>query len=216
MRLTGLLLIFSALTFWLSWFLMPDQGTADTLHILTIVKQNRSSVFYSVIIQIISSVMYIPALFLLSKLISQLKTITLTGMVLLAIGAMGMCADAFFHLLAYFMTDNSINIQADVVKVMGFMQTQGIIFLAPLLLPFFIGSLILSIGLNKQRYVSRLPQSIFILAFVTGILGMITINKFLGFGRPTLVLSVLGLFATGQIITGFEIIKHKNSITSNG
>jgi hypothetical protein len=127
MRLAGFLLIMAAVTFWISWFLMPDQGTADTLHILQIVKASRESVFYSIVVQIFSSVLYVPALFLISQGIIANK-ITLTGIVLLAVGAMGMCADAFFHLLAYFMTDVSVNLQEDVVIVMNFMQTKGILF----------------------------------------------------------------------------------------
>lgn len=207
----GALLIFSAITFWLSWLLMPDQGTADTRHILTIVQQNRSSVYASVIIQIISSVAYIPALFLLAAGMEKPGKMALAGAVLLAIGAMGMCADAFFHLLAFFMTDAFITIQADIINLMTFMQTKGILLLIPLLLPFFIGSLLLALGLRRQQYISRIPQIVFMLAFATGILGAIIVNKFLGYGRPTLVLAVLGLFAAGQIITGLEIIRKRNS-----
>jgi hypothetical protein len=65
-NLTGWLLIFAAITFWISWFLMPDPGTTDTVHILTMVKQARISVLCSVIIQIISSVLYVLALFSLA------------------------------------------------------------------------------------------------------------------------------------------------------
>lgn len=204
--LAGWLLILAAITFWISWFLMPDQGTADTYHILTIVKESREAVFLSVIIQILSSVLYLPALFLIAQEAHPQKRTTLAGLILLSIGAMGMCADAFFHLLAYFMTDPLISIQEDVVMVMQFMQTQGIVFLIPLLLPFFIGSLVLAIGLQQQAIISKIPQAVFIVAFVTAISGAIIVNKFLGYGRPFLALTILGLFATGQLLIGQELL----------
>jgi hypothetical protein len=201
------LLIIAAIAFWLSWFLMPDQGTADTYHILQIVKDSRKEVFYSVILQIFSSVIYIPALFALAISASPLKKSTFTGIVFLAIGAMGMCADAFFHLLAYFMTDESVNLQKDVLIVMNFMQTQGIVFLLPLLLLFFIGSLLISIGLKKQQLITKIPKIIFLIAFITAIGGGVVINKILGYGRPVLVLIFLGLFALGQIIIAKDLLK---------
>ena len=65
-NLTGLLLILSAVTFWISWFLMPDPGTVDTIHILNIVKENRMAVLCSVIIQIVSSMLYVVSAIFLS------------------------------------------------------------------------------------------------------------------------------------------------------
>ena len=132
---TGWLLILAAISFSISWFLMPDPGTTDTQYILKAVKQVRINVLGAVIIQIISSVLYVIALFKLTQVISPLKKISLTGIILFGIGAMGLCADAFFHLLAYFMTDNSINIQR-CDAVMEFMQTTGVVFLVSILLPF--------------------------------------------------------------------------------
>src|SRR6185503_5159572 len=73
-NLTGWLLIFAALTFWISWYLMPDPGTVDTVHILNIVKENRTAVLASVIIQITSSVLYVLALFYLIRQIYPGKT----------------------------------------------------------------------------------------------------------------------------------------------
>lgn len=203
--LAGGLLLLAAITFWVSWFLMPDQGTTDTFHILSIVKESREAVFLSVVIQIVSSVLYVPALLLVSQATIPQKHVTLAGLILLSIGAMGMCADAFFHLLAYFMTDPAVLIQADVVMVMDFMQSQGIVFLLPLLLPFFIGSLVLAIGLQQQNLISKNPQLIFIAAFVAGICGPVIVNSFFADGRPVLVLTILGLFAIGQMLIGWEL-----------
>src|SRR4030095_1002239 len=201
------LLILSAITFWISWFLMPDPGTTDTTHILTKVKQARISVLCSVIIQIVSSVLYVLALFSLTRFSVPQKKITLIGISLFGIGAMGLCSDAFFHLLAFFMTDDSVNIKQDVVRVMNFIQTTGVVFLIPLLLPLFIGSLVFAIGLKKQGIVSRNPTIIFIIAISIGIIGTIIAKTILGYNGPVLSLITLGLFAAGQALIGFEIIQ---------
>src|SRR5262249_9668953 len=144
-KFTGYLLIFAAVKFWISWFLMPDPGTTDSKHILQIVKQSRNAVFTSIISQIISSVEYITVFFLLVQ-VQYAKTKKLTGIIIFGIGALGLCSDAFFHLLAYFMTDSAVSINNDVIRVMEFMQTKGVLFLIPILLPFFIGTLTVAIN----------------------------------------------------------------------
>lgn len=203
-RASGLLLILSAITFWLSWSLMPDQGTADVNHILAIVKEHRNFVLASVIAQIVSSVLYSTAVIFLAKA-SEHSKLTTAGIILLNIGAMGMCADAFFHLLAYYMTDASVTIESNIVAVMTFMQTGGLIFLVPLLLPFFIGTTLMAIGMKKQTMISAVPSTIIYAAWITAVLGGVIVNKFFPEGRSLLVLTTLGLFALGQITTGIEL-----------
>lgn len=199
--ITGLLLILAALTFQLSWWLMPDPGTVDTVHILQIVKQSRTAVLGSVIIQITSSVLYVLAMLLVVKISFPGKK-ALAGIALVTIGAMGLCADAFFHLLAWFMTDDSVTIQRDVIKVMDLMQTKGLIFLVPLLVPLFFGGLILAIGLHKQNIISRTSQMLFYIAFAAAIVTAIA-GKFLQIP----VIAVLALFASGYAALGIELIK---------
>ena len=201
----GSLFIWAAIGFFVSWALMPDQGTTDTVHILNIVKQSRPSVITSVIVQIITCVLYIVALVLVTQLSFPMKKVTLLGFCLVGIGLIGLCSDAFFHLLAWFMTDDSVNIQKDVVRVMQFMQTVGVRFLIPLLLPFFIGALILAIGLSKQRVVSRLPVYAITLAFLVAI-GTMIASKTHIYNGPVPVLFILGIFAMGHAITGFELL----------
>ncbi len=212
--LTGYLLILAAITFWLSWFFMPDPGTTDTNHILAIVKASRTSVLCSVIIQIVSSVLYTIALILLTR-ISLPKGKTLTGIILLSIGAMGLCADAFFHLLAWFMTDNSVTIQEDVVRVMEFMQTDALVYLVPLLLPLFLGNLVMAMGLNEQGSISRTPKLIFIVALFVGPVVVLLAKKAFGYNGPALTLITLGLFSIAQTLIGYELIKVPKKINSN-
>ncbi|EMJ91404.1 putative membrane protein [Leptospira kirschneri str. JB] len=208
---TGILLIFAAITFWISWFLMPDPGTTDTRHILEIVKVSRNFVWYSAITQIVSSVSYMIVLFSLADLITPQKKTTLSGFVLFGIGVLGMCSDAFFHLLAYYMTDDSVLIQENVIIIMNFMQTKGVIILIPLLLPFFIGSLILSIGLKLQNVISKIPVAIFLIAIFVGIPGAIITNKIFLYKGPIISLIILGLFAIGQAWIGSELILQKKN-----
>ena len=63
---SGYLFVAAAFVFWISWYLMPDPGTTDPAHILSIVKSSRSHVWYSVLLQVVSSIMYVAALFLLT------------------------------------------------------------------------------------------------------------------------------------------------------
>ncbi len=214
-RLGGYLLITAAVTYWLAWFLMPDQGTADTEHILKIVQEHRDAVWASVIVQIISSALYVPALLGIAMGIDELSRTTFWGIVLLGIGAMGMCADAFFHLLAYYMTDPAIQRDANVVTVMEAMQTKGILLLIPLLLLFFIGTLVLAIGLYKQKVVSRIPVFISLGAFAAGLFGAVIVNGILGYGRPALILGVLALFALAQISIGRQCVKSEPLTTNH-
>lgn len=203
--LTGYLLIAAAITFWIAWFLMPDPGTTDTRHILEIVNRIRPMVFSSVVLQIISSVLYLIVLFLLAT-IGRPRQKTIIGFILWAIGAMGMCADAFFHLLAWYMTDASVTINEDVVRVMDFTQTSGVNFLIPLMLPFFIGGPMAAWGFYKQGIISKKPVLLFISAFIVGLAGML-VAKVLSLKEINLLLSPLALFAASQILTGYEMIK---------
>jgi len=209
---TGILFICGAIGFFISWSLMPDPGTTDASHILDIVKRSRSNVVNSVVIQIITSVVYVTALFLLTQISFPLKKESLLGVCLIGVGVLGLCSDAFFHLLAWFMTDNSVSIQRDVVRVMEFMQTEGVRFLIPLLLPFFVGGLLLAIGLRKQRLTSSLPAYVITIAFLLAILMVIGTKTHI-YKVPVPVLFILGIFAIGQAIIGFEFLTPSRKIT---
>jgi len=213
-NLTGSILMLASLGFFISWLLMPDPGTTNTHHILSIVKQSRASVMASIIIQIITSVLYLIALFQLAGISFRQKRSTLAGIILMAIGVLGLCADAFFHLLAYFMTDDSVTLEQDVVTVMDFMQTTGVAFLLPILLPFFVGSLVLAIALNKGAMITKTSWLMITAAFSLGILSMLGEKTHIC--QPVPMIVTLGLFAIGQAFIGFDLIrssyKHKSAM----
>lgn len=205
--ITASTLILAAATFWISWLLMPDPGTTDTPHILAIVKVSRSEVLASVLVQIVSSCLYIVALFSMAQLTQRQNSLTLIGSVLFGIGVLGLCADAFFHLLAYFMTDDSVTIQKDVVQVMDFMQTTGVVILIPILLPFFIGGLVMSIGLSRQGHASKGPVWILASAFVIAIVGAIISKNIFPLDTKMFSMTVLGLFAAGHAAIALQLAK---------
>lgn len=198
--LTSGLLTYAALTFWVSWYLMPDPGTVDAAHILTIVGEARLSVLASVLIQITSSAAYLTALILLVR-DNLLGPTALVGAVLFGIGVIGLCADAFFHLLAYEMTSNSVMVTADVVEVMRLMQTEGVIVLLPLLLPFFAGSLVLSLGLGRQAMASSVA---FIAALAIGAVGT-NFASAMGYEGRAAMLIALALVALGHAMLGLNL-----------
>jgi hypothetical protein len=204
--ITGYLLLLAAGIFWISWFLMPDPGTTDTNHILKIVKESRTDVLNSVIMQVTASVLYVFVLLRLSQHSFPQRKITSIGAILFAIGVLGMCSDAFFHLLAYFMTADSVNIQQDVVRVMEFMQTTGVRFLIPLMLPFFIGNLVLAIGLKKQAMISGVAAVLFLIAFSVAITGVVVIRT-TEYEVHGLSFTTLAIFAIAQAAIGMDLVK---------
>jgi hypothetical protein len=203
-RISGYLMVIAAAGFWVSWFLMPDAGTKDTIHILSVVKQTRMNVWFSVMTQIATSIVYMTGLILLARSNFKMDKTTFTGMLLFGIGILGLCSDAFFHLLAYFMTDSSVNVQNDVIRVMYLMQTTGVGFLILILLPFFIGSLLLSIGLNRGAIISKTAWILIVTAFSIGVINAIEMKTHIA--KPTPVIIILGIFSIGQAFIGFELI----------
>lgn len=141
----------------------------------------------------------------------------MAGIVLFGIGAMGLCSDAFFHLLAYEMTSGAVTIQDNVVKVMHLMQTEGVVVLLPILLPFFIGSLVLAIGLGNQSAISNNAAYVISAAFVLGILGTLIATKILGYQGRVVTLITLGLFSIGHAMIGLELgASRKNDLAMQG
>jgi hypothetical protein len=213
--IAGGTMILAALTFWISWLLMPDPGTTDTPHILAIVKESRSAVLSSVLVQIVSSCLYIAALFCLAQITPRQNAVTITGVILFGIGVLGLCSDAFFHLLAYFMTDNAVTIQKDVIKVMDYMQTTGVVILLPILLPFFIGGLVMAIGLCQQNNVDKLPVRILVSAFAVGIVGAIITKTIIPIDAKVFSMTVLGLFAAGHAAIGIQVARKSRAFLSH-
>lgn len=207
---TGWLFVITGVVFGVGRFFMPDHGIADASYILDVIKQFRQSVFCSVIIQITACALYAVTLFSLAQVSYPQKKTTLLGIILFGIGIMGLCTDAIFHLLAYYMTDSSVDASDNIVRIMYFIQTDGLFVVVLLLLPFFIGSLIMAWGLRKQQLISPLAIYVFLGAIGYFVIGSVIVNAF--FVR----LVSLNFFAIGHAFIGFELIYNNRKTVSPG
>ncbi len=198
-RAAGVILIFAAVTFWLAWVLMPDAGTADPAHILQAVRAQRTDVWWSVIVQLVSSVAFVPAVILTRPS----STRGLVGACFVLVGAMGMAADAIFHLAAYYMTADGVAVES-VLEPMRLMQTDGLKFLVPLLLPFLFGGWVFALALRREGLVGRWPSRVFAGAFLFAACGAALV-MIAEQTRQAVVLGFLGLIALGYARTGYDL-----------
>ena len=152
--MSGWLLIGAAACFWLTWALMPGVGVTDSKEIFALVGSQRSMVMASVALQLLSAVLYVPALLTLVAERTPGDRAVRLGAGILIVGAMGSAADAILHLLAFAMTTPGVN-QDLMIPVMAFMQNEGLVLLAPMLACFFIGGAWLAYALAGAGVVSR-------------------------------------------------------------
>jgi len=210
-RNAGLLLIIAAALFWLSWLLMPGVGVTDAAKIFELVARQRWSVMLSVITQLLSAALYIPALLGISWSTEQTSNAGVRwGIGLLLVGAMGSAIDAVFHLVAYAMTMPGLE-PSSLLKVMAFMQGPGLRLVAPFMLGFFIGGIFLSIALAKSGAVSKASAYMYLLMLGIAVLGGAAASA--GILTSRIVgLSVLGVVSISQALIGFELSRtHKQA-----
>jgi hypothetical protein len=200
-RAAGVTLVFAAATFWLAWALMPDAGTADPAHILASVRSHREAVRWSVVVQLVSSAAFVPAVVLARPASGR----AILGACLVLVGAMGMAMDAVYHLTAYYLTVDGVAAEA-VLEPMRLMQSDGLAFLVPLLLPFFVGGWVYASGLRREGRTSRWPGRVFAAAFLVAAAGAGVATATEG-GRHTVVLAFLGLIALGYARTGLDLFR---------
>lgn len=152
-RGAGACLIGAAALFWIAWLLMPGVGVTDAAQILALVGPRRGAVATSAAVQLLSAVLYVPALLGVGAHSTLgVRPGVRWGAGVLLVGAMGSAADAVFHLLAYAMTAPGLDPEA-LVPVMSFMQGLGLLMIAPLILAFFVGSVWLSMALTHAGVV---------------------------------------------------------------
>lgn len=204
MQRTGLLLIGAAVLFWLSWLLMPGVGVTDARQIFALVSTQRSLVMASVIIQLISAVLYVPALL---GVVSEVRLGNIPAVQrwsgVLLVGVIGSAADAVLHLLAFAMTEPGLEIET-LVRVMAFMQGPGLLLLAPLILCFFIGGGGLSLAFANVRIVSPWNFRLHLIAIVVAVIGGLLATKGLIPSR-VVGLAALGIISATQVWTGIAL-----------
>ena len=216
-RNAGLLLIVAAALFWLSWLLMPGVGVTDAAQIFELVASKRSSVMVSIVTQLLSSGLYVPALLGIVCARSQASdTGVCWGAVLLLLGAMGSAMDAVFHLVAYAMTMPGLELSS-LLKVMAFMQGPGLRLVAPFIVSFFVGGVCLSIALSKKRTVSKASAYMYLIAVAVAAVGGPAASH--GLIAPRVVgLLVLAAVSISQVLLGLELsrIQRPAALAVNG
>jgi len=210
-RNAGLLLIIAAALFWLSWCLMPGVGVTDAAQIFELVARKRWSVMLSVITQLLSAALYVPALLGISWGIGQTPKGVRWGIGLLLGGAMGSAIDAVFHLVAYAMTMPGLE-PGSLLKVMTFLQGPGLRLVAPFILGFFIGGVFLSVSLAKSGAISKASAYMYLLMVGIAVLGGAAASA--GILPSRIVgLSVLGAVSISQMLIGFELSRNHKQAT---
>lgn len=202
--MSGWLLVASAGLFWLAWALMPGVGVTNPSEIFALVASQRTMVALSVIVQLVSAVLYVPALLgvLAHTRLGSSRGIR-WGAALFLVGAMGSAADAVLHLLAYAMTAPNLD-RATLVPVMAFMQGPGLVLLAPLMLSFFLGGAILAAALARIGRVSRWNAGLHCVALGVAVAGGTLASAGLADAR-LIGLSVLAIVSGAQIWSGLAL-----------
>jgi len=196
--------VVAAALFWLSWLLMPGVGITDAGRILDLVGQHSVRVRASVVAQLFSAACYAPALvgIVATRRLRRQRAIR-TGAILLSIGAMGSAADAVFHLLAVEMVGAGID-RAAVLPVMARMQGAGLLYIAPMIAAFFVGSGVLALGFARAGVVPRANPFLLVLAAALAVIG-----GSLAAGNPATAravgLAVLGLVSASQAWLGLGL-----------
>jgi hypothetical protein len=186
----------AAVQFWISWALMPGVGVTDAAQIFALVGAQRSAVLWSAALQLLSAVLYVPALLGLSGAGFSSRGIR-WGAGILLLGAMGSAADAVFHVLAYAMTAPGLD-PAPLLSVMRFMQGPALLMIAPMILAFFVGSIWLSVALARAGVVARWHPWLYALAPVVIAAGGMLASS--GVIAPRFVgLSLLAVFSAAQV-----------------
>jgi hypothetical protein len=190
-RIAGTCLVVASVTFWLSWVLMPGVGITDTAAIFALVGANRSSVFASVVLQLVSAAAFAPGLVAIATSGAARESRAMrAGCVLLAIGAMGSAADAVFHLVAYEMTDPAVMFEA-MAPVMRRLQGPDLGLLLPFVVAFFSGSAVLAVAQRKGGTLGRV-----------GFLALIAAPALLLVGVPMVRLGILVGRVVGLALLG--------------
>jgi hypothetical protein len=197
-------LVAAAGLFWVSWLLMPGVGVTDAGQIFELVASRRPLVSASVVIQLVSAMLYAPAMVgVVSKPQIGRDRHACWGAGLLLVGAMGSAADAVLHLLAYAMTAPGVA-PAPMIPVMTFMQGPGLIVLAPMIASFFAGGWVLAAALSRMAVVSRWNARMHGLAFVTAAAGGLLVTSGLVPSR-IVGLTFLAMVSAAQAWTGIAL-----------
>jgi hypothetical protein len=211
-RISGILLAVAAAAFWLGWILMPDAGTRDAAHILDVVGAHRSAVWWSAVVHWLSSILFILGIIgIHSDVRASASGGARLGAALALLGAMGVCLDACFHLMAYYLTADGVPASA-VLESMRLLQTEGLAFLVPLLLSLIVGGAVYSVGLARAGITSGRSRWVFLLGIAWAVAGG-AVAVTVGAGRQEVALVFVGFVALGYGWLGYDVAVGRRALT---
>jgi hypothetical protein len=204
-RSHGAWLVIASLAFWLSWVLMPGVGVTDPTRIFALVGAHRANVYASVVFQLLSAAAYAPGIAaILATTAPRPSGSTLTGCVLVLIGAMGSAADSIFHLVAYEMTAPGIPLDA-MVPVMRRLQGRDLAFLLPLIVAFLLGHALVVGGLRKRGPLAGIGALVLLIAPAIVIVGVPGVAR--GYVSARVVgLAFLGAISASLLFLGLSMM----------
>ncbi len=205
--MNGLWLVVAAGLFWLSWLLMPGVGVTDPRRIFELVASQRSLVAASVVVQLLSAALYVPAMVgIVSDTTLRRDCRVRWGVSLSLVGAMGSAADAVLHLLAFAMTAPGVD-PGPMIPVMAFMQGSGLILLAPMIISFFAGGWVLADALGRIGVTSRWNGRAYGIAITAAVTGGALATADLVSSR-LVGLTFLAIVSAAQAWTGLAVHRH--------
>jgi hypothetical protein len=205
--MNGLWLVAAAGLFWLSWALMPGVGVTDPGRIFELVAAQRSQVAASVVIQLVSAVLYVPAMVgIVSDTTFRRDRRVRWAVRLVLVGTMGSAADAMLHLLAFAMTAPGVD-PGPMIPVMAFMQGPGLILLAPMIISFFAGGWVLAGALGRIGVMSRWNGRAYVIAIAAAVTGGALATADLVSSR-LVGLTFLAMVSAAQAWTGLAVQRH--------
>ena len=204
--LSGILFIVAAVTFVLGWMLMPVGGTADPVHILKAVSGRRSMVWWSVVVHIVSGLAFTAAVAgVQADPRANQSRLAQIGAWLVIVEPIGVCMDALFHLVAYYLTADGVRPVA-VLEPMRLLQTKGLAFLVPLLVALIVGGVVCAVGLWRADVTTARPWQIITGGIVVGVIGGALAATGPAAWRRPLVLTFLVLLALGYRWIGLDLV----------
>jgi hypothetical protein len=205
-RIAGVSLIAAASLFMVHWTLIPSPGITDAQIILDLVARQRGAVAVSVVVQLVSAILYVLGLAsLISHSSQRLQTAVWWPASVLLLGLLGDVADAIIHLLAYAMTAPNLD-QGPLVVVMRFMQGPALLLVAPLIAAFLIGGAWLSSVMAREGVVSKWNPRLYAVALGIGVLAAL-LARVGGASPRALGLITLGCVSAAQIWVGVVLLR---------
>lgn len=206
MRATGAWLILASVGFWLSWWLMPGVGVTDTATIFALVSQQRTGVYASVVVQLLSAAVYVVgAGRLRASDHARASRAMRVGGALLAVGGVGSAADAMFHLVAFEMTAPGVQLDA-MVPVMQRLQGPDLGLLAPFIAAFLAGHVLVALAWRNQDRLARAAWWLIASLPAVAVLGALARRTDLLSGR-IVGLAVLGVVSGSLALAAIAMVR---------